>query len=55
MKVLLPGGLPNKQDALLFINNKITVMSNNLQINPGSIKALIAFTVCLVVIIEFFK
>lgn len=55
MKVLLQGGLQNKPGARLFINKKITVMSNNLQLNPGSFKALIAFTVCLVIVIEIFK
>lgn len=55
MKVLLPKGLQNKQDAPLFINKKITIMSNNLQLNPGSFKAIIALTVCLVIVIELFK
>jgi len=30
-------------------------MSNNFQLNPGSFKALMVLTVCLVIVIEIFK
>jgi hypothetical protein len=30
-------------------------MSNNLQINPGSYKAIIIFATCLVLVIQLFK
>lgn len=55
MKVLLPEERQGKRDVRLFINKKITVMSNNFQLNPGSFKALMILMVCLVIAIEIFK
>ena len=30
-------------------------MSNNFQLNPGSYKAIVVFTICLILVIELFK
>jgi hypothetical protein len=30
-------------------------MSNNFQLNPGSYKAVLVFTICLVIVIQLFK
>lgn len=57
MKVLLQEGRPNKPGALLFIKIQLKpyTMSNNLQLTPGSYKAAIIFTTCLLLVIQIFK
>lgn len=58
MKVHLPKELPGKRSALQFTKTliyKSNIMSNNLQLTPGSFKALFVLAVCLVVVIQIFK
>ena len=57
MKVLLQEGRLNKPGALLFIKIQLKpyTMSNNLQLTPGSYKAAIIFTTCLLLVIQIFK
>lgn len=58
MKVLLQEGPPGKPGVHQFIKIqylKPYIMSNNLQLTPGSYKAVIVFVTCLVLVIEIFK